>query len=92
MAAITANSSQPDGTSFLVAWEQINDDNEGAAVQIPPVYARKTIQAGGTFNGGAYASRFSTILRKASGWHLEGCFRLSPALRLADLSASWVQY
>lgn len=37
---------------FSVLWEQINEDDTGAQVEISPKFKNKTAVFGGTFNGG----------------------------------------
>ncbi|MDH3731399.1 MAG: hypothetical protein OES13_09820 [Acidimicrobiia bacterium] len=53
MAEITPTLQQKiDQRSYEYLWEQINEDDEGASIQILPAYADKSVHFYGTFNGG----------------------------------------
>lgn len=59
MADITPSISRYLGTARTVVWDQINEDDEGAAIAISPALPDKTAYFTGTFNGGAYVLQCS---------------------------------
>lgn len=38
----------------VITWDQINQDDEGAAVAVEPIFSDKTVQVSGTFDTGTY--------------------------------------
>jgi hypothetical protein len=59
MADITPAFRRHSGTALVVEWDQINADDEGAAVAVTPALPDKTVYMTGTFNGGAYTLQCS---------------------------------
>lgn len=59
MASITPTITKLEAGSQLVEWDQINADDQGAAIRVSPGLVDRTVVATGTFNGGAYSIEIS---------------------------------